>query len=213
MDLKLLIKKKSTIAIIMVIFVLIAFIVTMFQPLRYGAKSKLLIVQNVPAGSDPYALSRSNAYLGVILSQVIVTNSFYNEVINGEFGIQRRHFETNNDIEKITKKWRKAVSAKAAGDTGIIEISVVHPDKQQAEAIANGVFQTLVLKHTQFHGGGDNIKIKTIDSPIISQVSPNISLNFSVALLAGVVISLFYVVQYPGDEHDLKLSQKTSITN
>jgi capsular polysaccharide biosynthesis protein len=209
MDINLLIKKRGTIAIILVIFVLLAFIVTMFQPLKYGAKSKILVVQDVPTGSDPYALARSNAYLSVILSQVVATNSFYERVATSDNGVERRYFELSNDTEKTTKKWKKTVKAKTSGDTGIIEINVVHSDAEQAEVIAGAVFQILANDHEQFHGG-DNVEIKTIDPPIVSQASPNIPVNFALAFLAGIVFSLFYVFQYPEDEHDLKLSKKSS---
>lgn len=207
MDINLLIKKRGTIAIILVVFVLLAFIITMFQPLKYSAKSKILVVQDVPTGSDPYALARSNAYLSVILSQVVATNSFYERVTTSDLGVERRYFELSNDTERTTKKWKKTVKAKASGDTGIIGIEVTHSDADQAEVIAGAVFQILTNEHEQFHGG-DNVEIKTIDPPIVSQASPNIPVNFALALLAGVVFSIFYVFQYPEDEHDLKLSKK-----
>ncbi|MEA2007279.1 MAG: Wzz/FepE/Etk N-terminal domain-containing protein [Patescibacteria group bacterium] len=207
MNLNLLIKKRGTIAIILVVFVLIAFIVTMLQPLKYGAKSKILVVQDVPAGLDPYALARSNAYLSVVLSKIVSTNSFYEKAVSSDLGVERRYFEIGNDIEKTTKKWKKTVRTKASGDTGIIEINVVHPDREQAEVIANAVFQILANEHEKFHGG-DNVEIKTIDSPIVSQASPNIPVNFAIALLIGVLTSLFYIFQYPEDEHDFKLSKK-----
>ena len=201
-------RKKGTIIIIIFIFLVLTFITTMLQPLAYGAKAKLLVIQNAPTGSDPYAIARSNAYLSVILSDIISTHSFYEEVMDGEFGSERRYFEKDDNIDKTLKKWKKALHAIPVGDTGVIEIQVVHENEQQAEKITEGVFLTLKNKHTLFHGMGENVQIKIIDPAMVYQKTPNMKLNFGAALALGVLVSLGYVSQYPEKEHDLMITRK-----
>lgn len=201
-------QKKGTIGIILFVFFLLAFIFTMLQPLTYEAKSKLLVIQSAPAGADPYALSRSNAYLSVVLADIVSTYSFYNEVMDGGFGAERRWLESDDNIDKTLKNWKKSVRVVSLGDTGAIEIKVVHQEKEQAKKIAEGIFGVLENKHMLFHGSGENVRIKTVDPAIVSQKTPNVAVNFGVALVLGACLSLLYVLQYPEKEHDLKLSVK-----
>ncbi len=197
-------QKKQTIGITVAISLLIATTVTFIQPTRHSAHSKILVVQQFPNGTDPYTMSRSSAYLSTVFSEVIKTNSFCNEVISTGFEIDRGYFEKSPNQDKTAEIWQRTVDAKAAGDTGIIKIDVTHPNKEQAKKIADGIHQTLIAKQSAFHGSGDLVSVKVIDSPIVSKTMPDIRLNFAVAIIAGLAVSLLYINLYPGSEHDLK---------
>ena len=200
-------KKKGTILSIMLAFLLLAFIFSVFQPVSYSAKSKILVIQNAPAGSDPYALSRSNAYLGAVLSEVVLTYSFYDEVMKGGFEIDKSYFEKNGVSDKTLERWQKTVKAVSLGDTGAIEISVVHPEKDQARKIAEGVFSTLSKKHQNFHGSGDGVRINVVDPAIVSQRTPDVKLNFAGAIFLGGCLSLFFILQFVKKEDDLNSAE------
>jgi len=72
-------KQKGTIVFFVFIFLILAIILSLFQPLKYGSTSKVLIIQNT-VNPDPYSASKSTEYLSNILSKVILSNSFFENV-------------------------------------------------------------------------------------------------------------------------------------
>ncbi len=212
MDLKqfftLISRKKQTIFSLVLIFLLLAVILTVVQPFRYGSSSQLLVIQNFGPNIDPYTASKSNEYLSNILARVISSNSFYNNVMGSGFNIDKNYF--SGTIKDQMKTWQETVSAKAVNDSGIISLSVFHKDKIQAEQIARAVGYTLQTKHTLYHGGGNNVSIKIIDEPITSNfpVKPDIILNIGLGLALGIIFSLFYIYLFPEEKYSLKLFPK-----
>lgn len=205
MNISLFFKHKQTIMVITLVFVLLAATFSFLQPVYYGAQSKIIVVQQYPDGADPYTLSQSGSYLSIILAEVIRTNSFYNEVVGGDYNIDKGYFENGGDISLITKNWQRAVSAKTIADTGIVKISIIHPEREQAQNIADGIHGTLIEKHSAFHGNGNLVSIRVIDSPIISKVSPDLKMNFAIAVAAGIATSLLYINAFPQKRHQLKI--------
>lgn len=199
--------RKQTILAIVLLFLLITAILTGIQPLKYGSTSKVLVIQNFDLNVDPYAISKSNEYLSNILANVTTSNSFYNNIFTSGYYIDKNYFSKNNNIKDEMKKWRKTVQAKAIGDTGIIEINVYHPNKEQLNQIALAVNYVLQTKHEQYHGMGNNVIIKIIDKPIISNwpVKPNIPLNLALAIIVGLIISFSYIYLFPEEKFRLKL--------
>lgn len=190
-------RKKGAIFLIIVIFLVTTAIFTFSQPLKYEANSKLLLVQNFGSAVDPYTASKSNEYLSDILASVTTSDYFFRDVMNAGFNIDQSYFPERAD--KKIKMWQKTVSAKSINDTGIIAISVYHPDKYQLEQIARAVNYVLKTKNSQYHGGGDRVSVKTIDEPIISNwpTKPNVFLNFGLAMILGLVFGLNYVYLFP----------------
>ncbi len=186
-------RKKQTIFSLILIFLLLAVILTVVQPFRYGSTSQVLVIQNFGPNIDPYTASKSNEYLSNILARVISSNSFYNNVMGSGFNIDKNYF--SGSIKDQMKKWQQTVSAKAVNDSGIISLSVFHKDKIQAEQIARAVGYTLQTKHTLYHGGGSNVSIKSIYEPITGNfpVKPDIILNMGLGLALGIIFSLFYI--------------------
>jgi capsular polysaccharide biosynthesis protein len=93
------------------------------------------------------------------------------------------------------KEWGKTVSAKHVNDTGIIAITVYHPNQTEAEKIAAAVNYVLMTQHSAYDGGGDTVKVRLIDQPVTSKypVQPNVVLIGSLALILGLITSLIYV--------------------
>ncbi len=163
------------------------------QPLKYGATSELLIVQQYSGGTDPYSISRSNQYLSSMLASVVTSQSFYGEVMNSGFSIDQEYFNTDARIQM--KTWEKTVEAKSIGDSGMIEISVFHPDRYQAQQIARAINSTLRLKNGQYRGSGSDLTIKVLNEPIVSvwPVKPNIPLNMILAIVFGLLLVLVHI--------------------
>ncbi|MBT3356613.1 hypothetical protein HN784_01950 [bacterium] len=207
MDLKFIISKRQTIIVISLVFLLVATIFTLLQPVRYSAKSKVLVIPKFNRDVDPYAIARSRTYISEILAEVITTYSFYDEVAKEEFGVNRGYFEKKPEIDQVAKKWKSVVSASSAGDSGMIEITVKHSNMKQAENISVRIFKVLKNRHTRFHSG-ENVRLKIVDSSIIGLTSPNTKLNFTIAFIAGLGTAIAYIVIFPAPENDLNIFKK-----
>ena len=199
-------KKRGTIASLVFIFLILALILTVIQPFKYGSGSQVLIIQN-SASPDPYLASKSTEYLSNILSKIIYSNSFFENVLNSGYYVNKNYF--GETIKNQMKVWSKTVSAKAVNDSGIISLNVYHTDRSQAELINRAVAYTLQTKHGLYHGGGENVSIKVIDEPITSNypVQPNLILNFGLALVLGLVFSLVYIYLFP-EERNVRFMPK-----
>ncbi len=205
---KLLGKKKGTFFTLTFVTVLLTILISLIGPLNYGAKSRLLLIQNSSA-SDPYTLSKSNEYLSGLLAEVVHSGSFYNLVIASPYDIDKTHF--SGDYNKQMKQWNKTVSTKTYSDTGIIEINVYHSNPYQAQQIALAVNDILINNNASYQGSGSAIKINIIDQPIVSNypVQPNLIMNALLAVVGGLLLSLFYVYIFPEERYDLSLWKKT----
>ncbi|MHB8903518.1 MAG: YveK family protein, partial [Patescibacteria group bacterium] len=152
--LKLLKRKKGTIFTLVFVILVLSLGLSLLSPLKYSAKSSLLVVQNTN-GVDPYTVSKSNEYLGNLFSQVAYSGSFYNLVIDSPYDIDKNYF--SGDYNKQIKTWEKTISTKTLSDTGIIEVNIYHPNPYQAQQIALAVNDILINKNSNYQGGGQSI--------------------------------------------------------
>ena len=198
-------RKKQTLLSIIILFLIIATIITFIQPFKYTSAAKLLVVQQFPPGFDPYSASKSNEYLSSVLAQVVSSNSFYGEVLNAGFNIKRDFF--GKDVNEQMKLWHKTVSAAAVADSGIINITVKHQDQYQADQLIRAINYTLQTKNNLYHGIGEHVLVKIIDQPLVSAKpnSPNIMLNLLIGFLAGLAAALVYIYLFPDASYNLKL--------
>jgi len=210
-------RKKGTILSLVFLAVVISAGVSLINPLKYSAESRLLVVQNT-SGVDPYTVSKSNEYLGNLFSQVAYSGSFYNLVLASPYDIDKSYFSGNyNNQMRI---WNKTIQTKTLSDTGIIEINVYHPNPYQAQQIALAVNDILINKNSNYQGNGQAIKVNIIDQPLISNypVKPNLPQNILIALLASLLFSLFYIYILPEESYNIRLlprkkSRKVRINN
>jgi len=189
-------RRKGAVISAWLIFMVLGAAATFIQPLKYEAKSRLLIVQNI-SGVDPYTVSKSNQYLSSLFSQVAYSNSFFELVTSSNnFDIDRSYFTDN--YKKQMKIWQKTISAKS-NDAGIIEISIYHPNTYQAKQIALGVNDVLINQGFNYQGGDQSIKIKIIDQPLVSDypVKPNIVFNFFAFSILGILTGCIYLYYTP----------------
>ena len=163
------------------------------QPLKYLAKSQLLVVPDYNQVSDPYQISRTNEYLSTLLSQVVYSSSFFDTAIKPEYHIDTAYF--GDTLKKRLSTWRKTIDVRPVQDYGIISVKVYHPDKDQADKIVRAINYSLVTNGSYYHGLGDKVTIKVIDEPVVSNwpVKPNLPLNFSIAILLGIVVGLIHI--------------------
>ncbi|MCK4539597.1 hypothetical protein KAU09_00405 [Candidatus Parcubacteria bacterium] len=203
-------QKKQTVFSAVALFLAFAVILTVIQPFKYGSEAKILVVQKTQYGIDPYQVNKANEYVSDVLADVISTNSFFNEVINSGFDVNRNYFPAR--LEDQNKKWKKTVKANSSS-RGIITLSVFHEDKYQADQIIRAINAALKDKHTLYHGSGDQVEIRIIGQPFTSEspVKPNIVLNLLFGVLFGLLFALTYAYLFPEDKYNLRLWPRKKI--
>ncbi|MBI4121754.1 MAG: hypothetical protein HY461_00325 [Parcubacteria group bacterium] len=178
----------------------LAFVASIVQPQKYRAEQRFLVVQTYAEDVDPYAASRSTEYLTNLLSEVMYSQSFMNQVFASGYSVDRNSFPATG--KKLKKAWQKTLRTRVLGDTGILDVSVYHEDPYKAEQLALAIGQVLRTKNSQYHGRGRAVQIQTIDQPILSlrPVQPDILLNTVVGLILGLVAGLAFVYLFPNRE-------------
>lgn len=208
-DFKKIMKRKGgTIFSITFLLVVGVMAVSLMGGLKYSAQSKLLVVQDT-GSADAYTVSRSNEYLGNLLSEVVYSGSFFNLVVNnGQYRVDQDYFG-NSYADKL-KNWRQSVSTKTISDTGIIVVDVYHSNPDQARLISLVVNDVLISKNANYHGGS-GVKVSILDQPLVSDYpdQPNILYNFIFALFLGIFISVMFIYLYPESEYDIRLWPKS----
>lgn len=204
---KLLSKKRQTVWAWIFVFIALGLIITFVQPLKYSAKSKLLVIQNT-RDVDPYTVSKSNEYLGNLFSQVLYSSSFYDLTLNSQYNVNRSYF--TNDATRQQKIWKKTVKAKSLNNTGIIEMEINHPDPYQAKQLALAVNDVLMNKNFNYQGMGDTVRVNVIDQPLVSNypTNPNPLINFALSIVLGVSFGFVYIYFLPEEKYNFYLFGK-----
>jgi len=194
--LSLLKKRKGTVTAIVLIFLIVGTIATLGQPLKYRAKSRLLILQP-NANADAYAVARANEYIGGLISEVAYSGSFLDSLNSSAYTFDRSYFD--GSYKDNIKKWKKTISAKNNGDTGVIDIEVYHTDPQEALKIAQAVDQLIVSDQSPYRFDANQVKLNVIDQPIVSSfpVKPNLLANLALSLLFGFLAGCSYIYLFP----------------
>ena len=201
-------QKRQTLISIFLIFMVIGLVLFLSQDFKYGAKSKILIIQGGAEKVDPFSVSRSVEYLSDLLSKVVYSYSFYESVMSSDFNIDEQYFgETSNKKMKI---WKETVSAKSLDDSGIININVYHKDPYQAKQIALAVNHVLMTSHQNYHGLGTSVKINVIDQPVASSypIKPNLLYTLVIIIAVSLFFGLTYIYLFPEQKYDIHLFGK-----
>lgn len=191
--LKFLVRKRKTVYGIIAIFVLVGVVSVAVQRFKYSAKSQLLVVQEYSGPVDAYTASKSTEHLSNVLASVITSNSFFTKVITNSPSIDTQYFGASPRDQM--REWSKTVNAKSINDTGIIAITVYHPNRNEAQKIAGAVNYVLMTQHSAYDGAAQAVKVRLIDQPISSTipVKPNIPLVLGTMVILGFLSSLVYI--------------------
>lgn len=204
-------QRKLTVFAVTAVFLIAVTLFTFLQPLRYSATSTLLVVQNYGPNTDAYNVSRSNQFLSNLLAQVVYSDSFYEKVMASGYNINKNIFSA--DANKRKKEWQSLVYTRAIADTGMITLKTYHQDKATADKINQAIAYTLMTRHSQYHGLGDNVKIKEINVSTLSDlpVKPNVILNLILGLIAGLAVSLYFIYLFPAEKFSVKINKSENI--
>jgi len=173
----------------------LALAVSFLQPLRYSSTVRLLLKQQDVGSVDAYTASRSVERLAENLSTIVYTTSFFEQVLNSGFDIDKGIFPTQE--YKRRRAWSKMISATVSRGSGLLTISVYHPDVAQAEQIVNAVAYVLTQQASSYLSGG-KVEIQVVDKALNSRwpAKPNIPANvFSGFVLGGLAGVAYLLIQ------------------
>lgn len=193
-------RKWQTVVVFVLVFTTLAFVFSIVQPQKYRSEQRFLAVSRYAEDVDPYAATRSTEHLTNLLSEVMYSQRFLDEVLTAGFALDEDIFP---ELPKKRKKaWQKTLGTRVLGDTGIIDVAIFHKDRFVAEQLALAVGHVLRTKHSDYHSRGNALTIQTIDKPMTSlrPVQPNIPLNTAAGLALGVVASLAFIYLFPDKE-------------
>ncbi len=183
----------KTIAVSAFLMALLAGGLSFVRPLEYSSSMRLLIIQKAGATLDPYTAIRSAETIADNLSQVIYTSDFFDKVMGAGFSIDKTYFNSNENKQR--DQWSKMVTTEVTHQTGFLQITVYHTNKDQASEIGRAIAFVLTTQGNQYIGGRD-LEVRLVDTPLQSRfpVRPNIPLNAFLGAIVGVILSSTYLV-------------------
>lgn len=188
-------RRKGVVTIVVLLALAATYGLLLTRPFLYQARVELLIIQQQSENQDLLSALRATEQVGKGLVDVIGTSSFFDKVIASDFPIID-DFGSNPEERRIA--WAKAVRASISQQSGILTVTVLDQDKEQAAVIARGVAQVLTTESQEFHGKA-NIIVKVVDEVYTKQwpVQPNIVGSTVAALFFGLLLGIGLVALMP----------------
>lgn len=187
----------------------LAFILTIVQPLNYSSSTEALVIQKQLTETDSYLSAKSAEKIATSLSSVIYSTSFFEKVSQTGL-VDLSEISALSEADK-RDEWEERVGAQVVPETGIIQITAYDTNPQEAENLASAVAYTLATQGDEYHGGGENIQVKVINSALTSKypVKPNLFVNLALGLVIGLSGSLLYLYFLP--EFKISISPKKEV--
>ena len=162
----------------------LTFAVTAFLTPKYETTASILVIQKQPLDKvDAFSAAKSAEYLSDIFSKIIFTDSFIDDVLKSPIGVKNQY---SSSKEERKKQWVKEVSVRKVNNTGIIEITVSDPSRQESQKVAQAIIWNLSTNNAKYHGGGDRIVLNPVDGPTLSKNPvPNIWLDTLIGFVVG----------------------------
>jgi len=184
--------KKIILIFSVVIFLLLGFLLTIIKPLEYSSKVSVLIIQKINPNLDAYTAARAAEKLGKNLSSVIYTTSFFDKVRHSNFDLK---FNLPTSERQRRQAWQRKISTSINPDTSILEITAYDKDKKEAEKLAQVIAYVLATEGQEYHGGGDDIVIKPVNTALTSNypTRPNLLVNIGGGLILGFVFGILII--------------------
>ncbi|MEA2113746.1 MAG: hypothetical protein U9P63_03800, partial [Patescibacteria group bacterium] len=161
----------------------------------YKASSKILIVQKQIAGQDIYTISKSAQYLTKILKEGIYSDVFFEDVLLSPYQLEKNDF--SKEAKKRRKEWERDIRVAIVRDLGVMEIDVFHSEREKAKEINLAIINVLEKDHSFYHGGGENVELKILDYPLVSErpVTVKLWIGSFLGALIGFLIGIGWVLR------------------
>lgn len=182
-----------TLAMFSLLGLVVSLLVSLVQPLKYSSTVRLLVRQDLGTAVDAYTASRSEERIADTLTSVLYTTTFFDQVMEAGFSIDRAYFPTVD--RKRRREWGRTVSASVARGSGLLTVAAYHPNVNQAQQIARAVGFVLTTRAEDYSSGG-SVDVRLIDAPLDSRwpVKPNLVANGISGLALGGLFGVGYVL-------------------
>jgi len=164
--------------------VIVGLFTVFFVSKKYDSSTTLIVGK--PEG---YAnTSDSSTYSQVMTNQQLVGT--YSEIAKSDSVMTK--VVSNLGLDMTDSQLANKISVKTVNDTELIEITVTDTSANRAAQIAN---ETAKVFMENVAGLMKINNLQIVDTAVVNNtpVSPNLKLNLAIALLAGLVISIFII--------------------
>jgi capsular polysaccharide biosynthesis protein len=171
--------------------VALSLILSLIQPFLYSSQVRLLVIP-WGGGMDAYSAIKSAEKIGENISQIVYTTSFFDKVLQARKDIE---YIWSQDEIKRRKQWKKMIKTEVIYGTGMVDITVYHEKKEQANAIAAAIADVLMREGKEYFGM-PGLEIKMVSTPLASRypVKPNLILNVLMGLILGLLAGIAFVI-------------------
>ncbi len=187
---------------------------------EYQSGASLLFIQEQRPSLDPAATIRSAERIAETFAQVVMTEDFLKQVILLEPSLNQSLPESPS---LRREQWQKMMSTQTDGS--FLRLEVFHPNAVVAEKTISAAALVLKTKTNKWHGGGDTIQVKIVDSPLTSAqpVRPNNVLNTVLGAITGFLLGVALLLykhyfpniktrDLPNRSNEVKANNETSLT-
>lgn len=184
-----------TVLLFVVVTISLSILVSLLQPPKYRASTKLLVVYKEQK-ADAFAAARNSSYITGVLGEVMYSNTFIEQVFDANPELRD---ELGVEPERRQQNWKRLLSVHTEDSKGIIITDVYHGDRAQALLFAQTISSVVTKTHADYHGAGDTATIRIIDQPTASERwdQPRIPFNALIGVLAGLIAGLTFVILFP----------------
>jgi len=182
----------QAIAMMGLLGLVLALIISFVQPLRYSSTARLLILQS-DSSVDAYTASRAEERIADNLSTIVYTSTFFDQVMRAGFNINQNSFPEEQNKQR--RAWARTIDSSVSRGSGLLTLTAFHQDIQQAEQIVRAVAFVLTDRVSEYTSGS-NIQVRLVDEPLNSRwpVKPNVAANVISGLFLGALFGVLYVL-------------------
>ncbi len=172
---------------------------TVTQPMEYRSAFTVLAIDQ-DTNLDGYAAAKSAERLSQSLAKTIATTSFADQVYMQlkDRADMKDNALVSSDEQTRRDEWKKRIVAQAFPDVGQVKISVYQKNHDQAGVVANAVSMTISAYGTDYLGGGKDVALKVVDTPLTTKtpVRPNVFANVAIGLILGFAGSIAFFLLF-----------------
>lgn len=165
-------------------------------PHEYSSTMRVLVVQKYTL-TDSYTAAKSAEKISKGLASVIHTSTFIDKIAQNKTVNISEILVLSEKDKRDT--WEKTVGADKIGDTSMLEITAYDEDPKKAESLVKAVANVLVTEGDAYHGAGDTVDLRVVDSPLTSAfpARPNLMLYGPAAFVLGALAGVLFVFFRP----------------
>jgi len=183
-------RNKGIIAIIVLLFTSVTFLVSSMITPEFKSETSILILQK-NMDINAYQASKASEFAGEVMKRIVNSSDFMNGVLEK---IGRTPQSFGDTPENQVKNWGDSVNISSVLDTGIIKITVFEKNQAENRKLTEAIISELQNNGVKYHGN-ENITLKKISGPVYfeKQTYPNVWLNMLVAAVAGLFFSIGWI--------------------